>query len=385
VTQNNAVAKREVDPSQSLMKMINDAMPELRRVAPKYVNIQRMVSLAIEAKLHNSQLANCSPISVLNFCKKCVEAGTDRVGAGGMWPVPFGGEMVPIPDWRLLVEKAKKAKAIKHAMAEAVYEADEFLVERGMNPNLIHRPALANRGKIKAVYCVVTLPDDTKDFVVMDWNADVIPIRNRSNAWKSGKSNPWQTDEVEMGKKTVIKRTMKLFEGASIELTQLLEMDNVVNGYADATIQPEPIAMPKAIETTATEVPPPVAGNATTQSTSETPGEGTQEGRSEVRGVVEKITAKQGTKANGDPYTTYGVFISGERYGTFSNDLAANAKELEHAEVLFTWEQDGKFKNLKTIRHVPVDEGKKPQVDTATGEVTEGELAEAGADLFGKK
>ena len=36
-----------------------------------------------------------------------------------------------------------------------------------------------------------------------------------------------------LAKKTIIKRTMKLFEGASIELTAMVAADNVVNGYID--------------------------------------------------------------------------------------------------------------------------------------------------------
>jgi recombination protein RecT len=245
--------QRNVDPQQALVKMLNDALPEMKKIAPKFVNLQRLVSLAIEAR-KNPILAKSSPMSVLNFCKKCAEWGTDRVGAGGVWAVPFWSEklqafeMTPIPDWRLLIEKAKKAKAIKHATAEAVYENDIFEYERGLTPTLRHVPARTNRGKITAVYCAYILPDDTKDFVVMEWEDEVVPIKNRSKA----KSGPWVTDPAEMGKKTVVKRAMKLFDGASIDLTKMIDADNVVNGYVDIPqIETrEPISMP--VETTAT-------------------------------------------------------------------------------------------------------------------------------------
>ncbi|MDD5485969.1 MAG: recombinase RecT [Dehalococcoidales bacterium] len=252
-----AVSTRATDPNQSLAKMLNDAMPELRKVAPKYVNLTRMVSLAIEAKMRNPLLEKCSPVSVLNFCKRCAETGTDRVGAGGMWAVPFWSkkqnayEMVPMPDWRLIVEKAKKAKAITHATAEAVYENDVFEYERGLNPILIHKPALSNRGKLKAVYCVYVLPDGTKDFTVMDIAEDIEPIHKRSKAADSG---PWVTDYAEMAKKTAVKRAMKAFEGASIELTALISTDNIAGGYIDAeSVAPRaPVTMPVEMpETTA--------------------------------------------------------------------------------------------------------------------------------------
>lgn len=261
-TPNNLPAtQRTVDSQQALVKMLNDALPEMKRIAPKFVNLQRLVSLAIEAR-KNPILASCSPMSVLNFCKKCAEWGTDRVGAGGVWPVPFWSnklnafEMTPIPDWRLLIEKCKKAKAITHATAEAVYENDVFEYERGLSPVMRHIPARKNRGELSAVYCAYILPDGTKDFVVMEWEEEVVPIRNRSKAWQSWiekkKPCPWVTDPAEMGKKTVAKRAMKTFEGASIELTAMIDADNVVNGYVDVPqIETrEPITMP--VETTAT-------------------------------------------------------------------------------------------------------------------------------------
>ncbi len=384
MSQNNAVTKAQVDPGQTLMKMINDAMPELKKVAPKFVNVGRMVQLALDAKMKNPLLANSSPESVLNFCMKCAQAGTDRVGAGGMWAVPYWNskrscfDMTPIPDWRLLVEKAKKAGAIKHAYAEAVYEADKFEYERGLNPILLHKPARTNRGKLVAVYAVIILPDDSKDFVVMDFEADIIPIRNRTNAWKSWlekkASNPWVTDEAEQSKKTVLKRALKPFEGASIELTQLLDTDNVLNGYADITVTPpEPIAMPKAIETTATEVmtPPTLEASVGQQqaeppSPPETPREGPSEGRSEVRGIVDKITAKSGKKKDGSEYTAYGVYLGTQRYGTFDSGLAAAAKALEKREVVITWQPEGEYRTLIDIQAVPPEKHDEPDLE-ATG------------------
>lgn len=260
VEANKNVPARVTDPNQSLAKMLNDAMPELRKVAPKYIKLERMVSLAIEAKMRNPLLEKCSPVSVLNFCKRCAEAGTDRIGAGGMWAVPFWNkktstyDMTPMPDWRLIIEKAKKAKSITHATAEAVYENDQFHYERGLNPRLEHIPALSNRGKLKAVYCVYVLPDGMKDFTVMDAAEDIEPIHKRSKAADAG---PWVTDYAEMAKKTVVKRAMKTFEGASIELTALIAADNIVTGYIDAeVIAPRPpVAMPVEIPEAATPAP----------------------------------------------------------------------------------------------------------------------------------
>jgi recombination protein RecT len=236
-----------VDESQALVKILNEAMPELKRLAPKYLNLSRLMALALEAKMKNELLAKCSIASVVAFCKQCAEWGTDRVGAGGVWAVPFWNkttasyDMKAIPDWRLLVEKAKKAKAITHARPDVVREGDTFKEISGMRPDLIHEPLKEKTGAVIAAYCVYTLPDGTRDFVVMS-ATELEKVRKSSKAKDDG---PWISWPEEMMKKTVVKRTMKLFEGASVELTALLEADNAVFGI-DLTPQ-EPITMPKAI------------------------------------------------------------------------------------------------------------------------------------------
>jgi len=340
-----AVATRQTDPNQSLEMILNNAMPELQRIAPKYVNITRMVALAIEAKMRNELLAKCSPVSVLNFCKKCAEAGTDRVGSGGMWAVPFFNkktntyEMTPMPDWRLIIEKAKKAKAILHATSDAVYENDEFSYERGMNPRLFHVPAMRDRGKPVAVYCVYTLPDGGKDFTVMDIKEDVDPIRKRSKAADAG---PWVTDYVEMAKKTVVKRALKIFEGASPELTALIETDNSAIGYANTTVARPPVAMPKVIESTATETakhdPSPAA---------EPESESKVDGNT-VAGRIAKISKKEGSGKKG-AWVKVGILIGKEWYGTFDGPMGKTAEKLEGQHVVITFKEDGKYKTITSI------------------------------------
>ena len=230
----------------SLVEVLKNRESELRSIAPKYVNVKRVMALAIEAKQRNPLLAKCTPLSVVNFCMKMAETGTDRIGAGGLWAVPFWNkkenayDMTPLPDWRLLIEKARRAKVIKHATAEIVCEKDVFDYEFGLNPFLKHKPAKKERGDLIAVYCIVTLPDGCKEFTVMS-KEEVDAIRGRSKASNSG---PWVTDYNEMAKKTVIKRALKVFEGASPELTKLIDADNAVVGFEKLEL-PEPITEPK--------------------------------------------------------------------------------------------------------------------------------------------
>lgn len=346
--------ERKVDESQALVKILNEALPDLKRLAPKYVNLNRLMALALEARLRNPLLAKANVESVIAFCKRCAEWGTDRVGAGGVWPVPFWNnktgsyDMQAIPDWRLLVEKAKKAKAIKHAMADVVRDGDGFSYARGTNPDLTHLPAIEGHGPVIAAYCIYILPDGMKDFVVMS-RAELDAIRNRSKAWQTylkdkNKLCPWNTDPEEMDKKTVIKRAMKLFEGASIELSQLLEADHVAMGFDRFGEQPEPIAMPKVL--TANAGASESEQQATTEQAAQSPA--TPEDAIPVEDnpalvTIENVTMKSG-KTGEKPWTRYSIIAAtGEIYSTFDLAVADAAKALKGQQAALAWKRDGKY------------------------------------------
>ena len=245
----------------ALNAAVNEALPTLAELAPPYVNVRRMAALAIEAIGKNPLLASCTPISVVAFMKRCAECGTDRIGAGGMWAVPFKDgstgkyNVVAMPDWRLLIEKAKKAGAIVHCNGQVVHEKDVFEYQQGDIPRIHHVPYLGkDPGEIIGVYAIATLPGGEKHIEWMS-KADVEAIRKRSKAANSG---PWVTDWPQMAIKTVIRRDLKPFEGASIELTRALDTDNAFFGMEDLPPRP-PVAMPVlTIDTTATPLPEPV-------------------------------------------------------------------------------------------------------------------------------
>ena len=247
-----AVAK----PMVTLKALLEQAAPKLREVAPKHLKVERVIRLMLSACSRNPKLLECSTESVLQFCMTCSQTGLEPIGAGGAWPVPYANnktgktEMQFIPDYRGLVNCAKHAGCIKDSYAEVVCDGDFFEMEMGLDMKLVHKPSRSDRGEVQGAYCVYILPDDTKRFVYMD-RAEIEGIRKRSRASGSG---PWVTDEREMMKKTVTRRAMKPFAGASKELDAAIEADNAATGLTLAADRP-PVAMPKAIETQATDVP----------------------------------------------------------------------------------------------------------------------------------
>ena len=352
-----ATSRTEKPDTQALSTTLAAAMPEIRKLAPKYVKIERLMALALEAKLRNPLLANTSLESVIMFCKRCAEWGTDRVGAGGVWPVPFwnkktgGHDMVAIPDWRLLIEKAKRAGAITHATADVVRDGDQFTFSRGMHPDLFHAPKIDNPGAIIAAYCVYTLPDSSRDFAVMGWQ-EIEAIRDRSNAWKGylkdkARTCPWNTDEAEMSKKTIVKRAMKIFEGASIELTAILEADHALLG-SDIFEPPAPIAMPRVIEipVEASAAPQPEPMPPPVETVQEPPAPENRQpeisdGRITI--TIQDVVVKSGV-TKGKPWTKWNIIAQDRTiYGTFDSVIGEQAQDWRGETVTVTWKRDGKY------------------------------------------
>lgn len=225
----------------TLRSSMEAAMPKLQEVAPKHLKVDRLVRILLSACSRNPKLLECSKESVLNFCMKCSETGLEPIGAGGAWPVPYKNksgtiEMQFIPDWRGLINCAKHAGCITDAYAEVVKENDTFDYELGLNPSLTHKPASKDRGDLVNAYCIFTLPDGSKRFVVMDAD-EIESIRKRS---KAGDFGPWKTDTGEMWKKTVVRRAMKPFAGMNPELDTAIDADNAATGL----VQRDPISMP---------------------------------------------------------------------------------------------------------------------------------------------
>jgi recombination protein RecT len=225
-----------------LRSMLERSLPSMREVAPKYLKPERVVKLILAACSRNPKLAECTIESTMLFCMRCTETGLEPIGAGGAWPVPYFNkaigkmEMQFIPDYRGLINSAKRACIITDAYAEVVRENDTFRYTLGLSPDLTHEPAIRDRGAMVSAYCVFSLPDGSKRFVVMD--ADEIKgIQKRS---KAGAISPWVTDESEMWKKTAVRRAMKMFIGVSKELDTAIELDNDSTGIQ----VPDPIAMP---------------------------------------------------------------------------------------------------------------------------------------------
>jgi phage RecT family recombinase len=146
-----------------------------------------------------------------------------------------------MPGYRGLYKLLTDSKQVTSIDTQIVWEGDEIEVDlRSAEKILKHVPyvALGNeQGKKKFVYSVATLWNGDKHGEIMSI-ADIYKIRERSEAYKAFKagkikSTPWDSDEDEMCRKTVLKRHSKyLPKGENqYQIERAIEQDNIANGY----------------------------------------------------------------------------------------------------------------------------------------------------------
>lgn len=123
--------------------------------------------------------------------------------------VPRDGKICLDISYMGLMDLAQATGSVKWAQAALVYEADTFsLLGLDKPPQHTFNPFSKDRGAVVGVYVTIKTIHDEYLTHTMTID-DAYSIRDRSSAWKSGKSGPWKTDEGEMIKKTCVKQAYK--------------------------------------------------------------------------------------------------------------------------------------------------------------------------------
>jgi recombination protein RecT len=190
---------------------------------------------------NNNDLLNCDRKSLFNSAMKAAQDGLLPDGREGAI-VPYKGEATWMPMIGGIRKKVRNSGEIATWDVHAVFEKDHFEFELGDEPFIRHKPALAARGALIAVYSVAVLKSGEKSRDVMSVE-DVEKIRAKSRA----KNGPW-ADPVfypEMAKKTVARRHSKVLPMSS-DLDDLIRRDDHLYEL-DAAKEDARAARPKSL------------------------------------------------------------------------------------------------------------------------------------------
>jgi recombination protein RecT len=206
---------------------IEKMAPQFKAALPAHVSVERFIRVTLTAVQTNPNLLNADRRTLFAAATKAAQMGLLPDGREGAI-VTFKDQAQWMPMVAGIMKLVRNSGEISTWSVQAVYENDNFDFCLGDEEHITHKPSLSNRGKLIAVYSIVSMKDGEKSREVMSVE-DVNAIRARS---RSGNSGPWQTDFAEMAKKTVVRRHSK-------RLPLSTDIDGVIK-EDDELFMPEP-------------------------------------------------------------------------------------------------------------------------------------------------
>lgn len=231
---------------QNIKSMIQQMSPQFAKALPAVMTPERFARIATTAITKNPQLAECTPASFFGALLSAAQLGLEpNTQLGQAYLIPYRNYKTNSLEcqfqvgYRGLIELAHRSGELKSIEAHCVHENDEFVYELGLDPKLVHKPAMSNRGKVTWVYAVYHLKNGGYGFEVMSTE----DINKHRAQFSKAKSSPWDTNWEAMAKKTVVKQALK-YAPMSSEFVRASAEDNAtlkVNDFAadELEITPE--------------------------------------------------------------------------------------------------------------------------------------------------
>ncbi|MDP9809402.1 phage RecT family recombinase [Rhizobium tibeticum] len=223
---------------------------ELVAGMPPHVRPERFERNLVNAMMQNPGLMDLDPRLIFREISKAA--------ALGLYLDPQLGEAYLIESWngkakrkepqlrigyRGLIKLGRQSGEISMIYAHEVHRNDFFECSLGDHKSLVHKPdVFGDRGEIVGYYAVVKYQDGETDFEPVTV-AQAHAIRDRSDGWKAFsegkiKSTPWATDEVEMSKKTAIRRLTKRIP-QSPELAEAINIEDAAEHSEMRNVTPQ--------------------------------------------------------------------------------------------------------------------------------------------------
>jgi len=181
----------------------------------KAISFEKEAEFAIQIITSNEYL-----LKLANANRQALRDAVTNVAAIGIslnparkqaYLVPRKGKICLDISYFGMLDMALNSGSIKWVQSNVVYEQDQFVLNGFDKPPLHqYNPFSKERGALVGVFVVAKTADG--EYLTHTMSIDMVyAIRDRSEAWKGGKTCPWRTDEVEMIKKTAIKQASKLW------------------------------------------------------------------------------------------------------------------------------------------------------------------------------
>lgn len=210
-----AAAKKAAPAATSPMKNMQDLIismkGQIEAALPSVITGERFARMVLTAMSNTPKLASCTPKSFLGAMMQAAQLGLEpNTPLGEAYLIPFMNhgtlECQFQVGYKGMISLAHRSGL--YVQAHEVHENDEFDVEYGLEPKLVHKPVFKDRGPVIAYYGVWKDKDGISGFEIMSKEDVEAHARKYSQSYGKGFS-PWKSNFDEMAKKTVIKKALK--------------------------------------------------------------------------------------------------------------------------------------------------------------------------------
>lgn len=199
--------------SMSIADLIKAMQPEIRKALPEVITVERFTRMALSALNTTPKLKECTQMSFLSALMNAAQLGLEpNTPLGQAYLIPFKNKGVLECQFQIgykgLIDLSYRNPLVQTIQAQAVYENDEFEYELGLDPKLVHRPVLHDRGEVILFYGFFKLTNGGFGFEVMSREDIDAYAKEYSKSFDTSFS-PWKSNYIGMAKKTVIKQALK--------------------------------------------------------------------------------------------------------------------------------------------------------------------------------
>ncbi len=210
----NKVATTNNTEKKTMQQYIKSMEGEIAKALPSVITPERFTRMVLSAISVNPKLAACTPKSFLGAMMQAAQLGLEpNSSLQQSFLIPFKNKGVDEVQFQIgykgLIDLAYRSGDIAIIQAHEICKNDYLEYEYGLEPKLVHRPAMKDRGETIAYYAMFKTKDGGYGFEVMSVEAILLHAEKYSQAYKTSFS-PWKSSFDEMAKKTVLKKVLKL-------------------------------------------------------------------------------------------------------------------------------------------------------------------------------
>ena len=203
---------KKLTPLDNAMRPLLTSVPNITKLLPPGMAIERFMMQVRTALVKTPKLQECTPMSLVGAVLEAADLGLDPSGRlGSAYLIPFKGQVTLVPGYRGLIDLAGRSGLVRSINAYVVHEKDQWRNRTGFVPEHIpyepKRNEPADPGLWYLTWARARMAGGVSEAEVMTYR-EVMAIKNSSPGGSTA-SSPWNTNEEEMAKKTVLRRLLK--------------------------------------------------------------------------------------------------------------------------------------------------------------------------------